>query len=457
MLVGRLGASTEMPFEFRPAFDASIEWRVLLFTLVVSATAGIIAGALPALRESGADPAAALQAAAGGSQRSPRAFGALVVAQVAVSFVVLITAALFVFSLDRLRRLDPGFPRENGLILTMDPSLNRYSPEQVLAFYDRLLADLRALPGVQAATRSTNIPQTGTVNPRARVAPEGATSQDDFVTSEYLRVEPGWFDILGAPLVKGRDFAVGDSIGAPRVAIVNQTLARLLFRDGPAIGRRIHIDPNRTAEIIGIASDTKVESLTAEQDPVLVLSLRQAGSSRAVVLVRTTGAPAALAPAVRRTVAALDPALAIIGPRTLEEATRLPYSSAEIGATGTVFSGLLALLLAIAGLYGTVSYSVTRRVREIGIRIALGARAAGVASKVVRRGVSLVLIGLGIGMLLSFALSGILGRFIYGVSPTDPLTFAAVGVIILAVGAFASWLPARHAARVDPMQVLRAE
>jgi len=182
-----------------------------------------------------------------------------------------------------------------------------------------------------------------------------------------------------------------------------------------------------------VAADAKIGRLTEAADPVLTLSLAQSRANTSFILVRTTVPPASVAPAVRSVVAALDPAVAVIGPRTLEEATRVALWAAESGVKALSMFGLLALLLSVAGLHGVVTYSVTRRVREIGIRMAIGAHAAGVASMVVRRGLLLVLIGLAIGTPLSLALSGILGRLVHGVSSTDPLTYAVIGSLIIAV------------------------
>jgi predicted permease len=452
----RVGAALQPPLDFAPAFEPALEWRVGVFTLIVATTAGVLAGVLPALREGRADPATTLRAASGGAARGSRVLDALVVAQVAISLVVLVAAGLFVQSLERQRQLDPGFPLANGVMLTVNPSLQGYTSERMRAFHERLLADLRSLPGVRAVTRSTQIPLDGSFQ-MARVGAEGlsASPQDD-VTAFYYVVEPGFFDVLGVPIRDGREFTLADTSGAPLVAIVSHALVRTLWPDGSALGRRLRIGSS-TAEVVGVVPDIQVENLLEPARPLVALSLRQVSAAETTLLLRTAGDPTALAPAVRRTVAALDPTLALIGLKTLEDGTRHTLSAVQGGAIGSGMFGVLALLLTVAGLYGVVAFTVARRAREIGIRVALGARTGSVVRMIVTRGLRLVAMGLILGVGAALALSSLTGRLLYGVSAMDPLTFAGAALLILGVCALASWVPARRAAGVDPLEVLRSD
>lgn len=453
-----VGGAFEPPLEFRAALDVAIEWRVVAFTLAVSVVAGVVAAALPAWRESRADPAASMQAGGGGSPRSPWILDGLVVAQVAFSFVVLIGAALFVQSLERRRGADPGFPLENGLMMTMDPSLGGANAAEIREFYRRLLAELDAVPGVVGASRATSFPLSGTRPPTAAVATEAETSTEEAVRSVWYAVEPGWFETLGAPVVEGRDFTRADSAGMAPVVIVNRTLAERLLPGGDVVGRRVRVGESLTAEVVGLVPDFKVLNLIEESQPFVARSLPQTGTrGRSTIMIRTVGEPSALVSQVRTVVADVDPTVAVIGPKTLEEGTEINFLVAEASATGSIVFGLLALLLTIAGLYGLMAHSVERRMQEIGIRMALGGHANLVARMVLRRGVILTLIGMCLGLIGTLTLSRIIRGVVWGVSPTDPISYAVVTVMIITVGAAASWLPARRVAGVDPMKVLRAD
>lgn len=453
-----VGGAFEPPLEFRGALDVAIEWRVVAFTLAVSVVAGVVAAALPAWRESRADPAASMQAGGGGSPRSPRMLDGLVVAQVAFSFVVLIGAALFVQSLERRRGADPGFPLENGLMLTVDPSLGGADAAEIREFYRRVLDDLKAVPGVVGASRATSFPLSGTRPPTATVETEAETAAEGGVRSIWYAVEPGWFETLGATVVEGRDFTLADSAGMASVVIVNRALAALLFPGADAVGRRVRVGESVTAEVVGLVPDFKVRNLIGESQPFVARSLPQTGTpGRSTIMIRTVAEPSALVSQVRTVVADVDPTVAIIGPETLEEGTEIQFVLAEAAATGASVFGLLALLLTVAGLYGLMAHSVERRMQEIGIRMALGGHANLVTGMVLRRGVILALVGTCIGLAIALALSRIIARVVWGVSPTDPFTYAVVTALVIAVGGVASWLPARRVAGVDPMKVLRAD
>lgn len=242
------------------------------------------------------------------------------------------------------------------------------------------------------------------------------------------------------------------------MAVVNETLARRLFPVGDAVGRRIRFGAaQQVVEVIGVTADIRVSGLTEAPRPLLFRSLGQTSTARSMILMRTAVPPEALSAQVRRVVAALDPQVAIVGPATLEERAWAGLLGTRFGVVASGTFGALTLLLTVAGLYGVVASGVARRTREIGIRIALGAGTRGVAGLVVRRGVALVSIGLAVGGAGADALSGVLGRLLYDVSPTNPAAVATAGTITFAVGLLASWIPARWASHVDPVRVLRAE
>lgn len=452
----RTSSELQPPLDFAPAFDARIDWRVISFTALASTFAAVLAGLLPVLRQRTVDPATTLRAETGGASRSSRLLDGLVVAQMAFSLVVLVAAGLFTQSLRNARNLDPGFSLENGLVVTVDPTLQGYSMERADAFYERLLAELRALPGVRGATRAAHLPLDGSAA-SARVSAEGKTvSADEQTLSLFYAVEPGFFAALGTPVLEGRGLTKSDDAGAPLVAIVNETLARTLWPDEPAIGRRMQVGDD-VASVVGIAPDIKLMFLREAPQPMLALSLRQVPAIGGAILVRTAGDPLAFATEVRRTIRSIDPQLALMGLKTLRESAAYTFTAAESGAFGATTFGVLALLLTAAGLYGVIAWGVARRVREIGIRMALGAHANHVVGMVVRHGLRLTAIGLAIGLALALATGRLLSGLLYGVAPTDLAIFAAVAALLTLVALLASWAPSKRATSVDPLSVLRAD
>ncbi len=452
----RLLNRLQPPLDFASAFQITLDWRVVVYTVLASACAGLLAGALPAWREADNDAAATLRAASGGARQRSRLLSALVVAQVTVSMIVLVSASLFLRSLAHARQIDVGFPRAHGLIVTLDPALQGYSDAQVHVFYDRLLRDLRALPGVTRVSRANHIPMDGSTS-SLRVAAEGVAATDqDRPSVLFQSVEPGWFETLGVPVLEGREFMVSDTPHSPFVAVINQTLARRLWPGASPMGRRIETGMG-TAEIVGVVRDTHIMTLSESPQPVLALSARQIQGTQYSVLLRTAGDARLLAPGVRRVLARIDPTLAVMGLKTLDEETEQAYSAVQGGAIGSTTLGLLALLLTAAGLYGVVAYGVAQSQREIGIRRALGAHQSSVVGMVVGRGLRLVLIGLALGLVLAVAGTRLLRGMLYGVSPTDPRALLLTALVLTGVTVLASWLPARRAATVDPMRVMRAE
>ena len=449
-------APTEIELALKP------DVRVLAFTIAIAAITGVLFGLAPALGATRPDLVPALKEegiALGRRVRRSRLTGAFVVAQVALSLILLVTAGLFLRSLDKALNVDPGFDPINRIALSFDLGIQGYTDRQRGTFYARLLERVRALPGVESASLASPLPLSGRMIGTA-VSLEGVDPDAGAVPVSFAAMTPGYFATLGIPLVRGRDFSAGDGPGAPLVLVVNETLARRLWPDQDPLGRRLKLygrdEPLR--EVVGVAKDGKYDELTERPRNFLYLPERQrADLSDIALVVKTAGDPRPLAGALTAAVHELDPTLPIFRLETLEQSlvNRLDKERGASSLLG-VF-GTLALLLAALGLYGVMAYAVAQRTREIGIRVALGARQADVLRQFVGEGLRLAVVGVAIGLALSVALTRIIAQFLYGVTATDAATFAAGAALLCVVAVAASWLPSRRAARVDPMVALRSE
>ena len=449
-------APTEIELALKP--DA----RVLAFTIAVAAVTGVLFGLAPALGATRPDVVPALKEegiALGRRVRRSRLTGAFVVAQVAMSLVLLVTAGLFLRSLDKALDVNPGFDPTNRISLSFDLGIQGYSERQRGTFYARLLERVRAMPGVEAASLASPLPLSGRIIGTA-VAIEGVDPDAGAVPVNLGAIAPQYFTTLGVPLVGGRDFSTTDGPGAPLVTIINETLARRLWPDQDPLGRRLRLygrdEPVR--EVIGVAKDGKYDELTESPRGFLFLPERQrADLSDIALVVKTSGDPRPLAAALSTAVHELDATLPIFRLETLDQALRNRLDK-ERGASSLLgVFGTLALLLAALGLYGVMAYAVSQRTREIGIRVALGARQSDVLKQFVGEGVRLAAVGVVVGLALSVGLTRVIVRFLYGVTATDAATFAAGALLLCVVAVIASWFPARRAARVDPMVALRSE
>jgi predicted permease len=436
--------------------------RVLGFNLGVAVLTGILFGLAPAIQTTRPDLTSALKseiptlAVAGGRFELRKM---LVIAQVALSLLLLVGAGLFVRTLQNLKRLDLGFRADKVLLLSMNPGLNGYTPDQTRNFYAQLLERVKTLPGVQSASMA-NHPLLGGASIDG-VSIEGYQPQPgQDMSTTGKQVEPGFFDTMGIPLLLGRDFASSDGPSAPKVAIINETFARSFWGNENPIGRRIGVG-SRTpdSEIIGVIKDTKYRNLKEQIPRTVYVPFAQAGvrTAERTLHVRTAGEPKNLIAAIRREAKALDKDLPIYNVRTFTELTAEAMSQERVIATLSSFFGLLALLLASIGLYGVMAYAVARRTREIGIRLALGAKTGDVLRLVVRQGMALVVIGLVIGLAGALALTRFIAGQLYGVGATDPATFVTISLLLATVAFVACYLPARRATKVDPMIALRCE
>ncbi|HEU0178019.1 MAG TPA: ABC transporter permease [Blastocatellia bacterium] len=435
--------------------------RVLGFNLGVAVLTGILFGLAPALQatrpnliEALKNEIPALTGARGGFELRKL----LVVAQVALSLLLLIGAGLFIRTLQNLNGIDLGFRADKVLLLSMNPGLNGYSPERIKSFYAQLLEWVNRLPGVQAASFA-DMPLMGGawVDGIEVEGYKAAAGQDMSVSAK--KVGPKFFETMGIPLLKGRDFNVHDEAGAPKVAVINETLARDFFGNDNPLGRRIGVGEKPEREIIGVIKDTKYRDLKKQAPRTVYVPLAQptATSAELTLHVRTVGEPTNLVDAIRREVESLDKNLPVYNVRTFTDLVAQSIYQERLIATLSSFFGLLALLLASLGLYGVMAYSVARRTREIGIRLALGAQTSDVLKLVLRQGMGLALVGIGLGVVAALALTRVLGNLLYGVSPTDLLTFVSIPLTLTGVALLACYIPARRATKVDPLTALRHE
>jgi putative ABC transport system permease protein len=455
------------PFTF--TFDLSLDVRALGFAMLLAVATGVIFGLAPALQSSKPDVVPSLKDEGGAESPRRRRLNlrnTLVIAQVALSLSLLICTGLFLRSLRYARQIDLGFKPEKVLQATFNLRLQGYDEARGREFYRRIVERIERLPGAQSAC-VTNVLPLGFVGRMARVAPaDREVPPDGSPTANAFAVGSGYFETIGTPLLRGRDFNQRDTFKSTPVAIISEKLARVLWPDlkdpGEAIGRRVRVNTSELGlhEIIGVAGDSKTNifnPIDREPQPTLYQSLEQNYFANASLVVRAGGDPRGLISAVRREVAALDENLPAQDLQPLSETVDLALWSARTGAAALSFFGLLGLALAAVGIYGVMAYSVSKRTREIGLRMALGAEARDVVRLILRQGMGLALTGTLIGLALSVAATRLLASLLYGVTATDPVTFAAVAVFLMGVALLACYLPARKATRIDPMTSLRHE
>ena len=450
------------------ALNVDPDMRVLGFAVIVSLVAGIFFGLAPALQITRSAVAPALQAhtSLSGLRGALTFRKVLTVAQVALSLLLVTGAGLFVRTLRNLKAVDIGYDRENVLLLELVPLLNGYSNDQSTRFFEQVIERVNQLPGV----RSASIGSMGLLGPGLRiegVRVEGENTPRAQGGGWINSVSPKYFETLKVPLLLGRAFTAHDTKSAPKVAIVNQTLARRFFGGGKGVGRHVVLGDVSGIEIVGVVRDGKykdvreeprnVVAVRGEPPNVVYVPFEQSVVEQMTLYVRTVGDPAKVTSAIRREVQSVDANVPICKVRTLEAQLDESLSQERLVATLSSWFGTFALLLAAIGLYGVLAYSVTRRTNEIGLRMALGAERGGVIWMVVREALLLVGTGIAIGVPLALALARSVSSLLYGLKPTDSLTISTAVVLLFAVAATASYLPARRASHVDPMVALRYE
>jgi putative ABC transport system permease protein len=440
-----------------------LDARVLAFTLAVSVVAGVLCGLFPALRASRSNLITVLKEgglAASGGRHGSRLQQAFVVAQVAVSLTLLIMAGLLLRSLQNSAAFDVGFKTDNLLLARFDLRRHGYSEERGRAFYQQLIERLKSLPDARGVTSGVIVPlgmgrETRGYRIPGHIPPNG----ESFFSIGGNSVGPDYFATMGIPILRGRDFDARDEQpGARPVVIINETMARRFWPDGDAVGRNIQAGTNTPPmEIIGVARDIKYYSLAEEPLPYVYTSAAQGYAPYMTLHVRAAGDPKTLGAALRKEVGRLDPNVAIAQLTTLAELREAPLFPSRAMAIVSSLFGLLALLLAAVGVYGITSYMVGQRTREVGIRIALGAERRDIFRLIVGQGVRITFVGVGVGLGAALALTRFLSSQLFGVSPFDPPTFVAVALLLTFVALIACYIPARRAARVDPMIALRCE
>jgi macrolide transport system ATP-binding/permease protein len=444
-----------LPFGEAFRIDLPLDFRVLLYTGSVALLTALLSGLLPALQSSRGDLAAVLKGAniAGGRLRLRLA---MLTGQIALSLVLLLMAGLFARLIVRFHNLDPGFASANRLYAPAFVPAPQFTPASGCVFYDQVLTRLRALPGVSSASLTTRLPMyaagiVGTCAARDGDRPTPATS---------MTIDRGFLDTLRIPLLEGRDFANADKADGPPVAIVNQTLARRLWPNMPAVGRTFQVgcDHPRTLQVVGVARDSKVRSMNEVTLPHVYLPFPQAYEGGIVFLVvETAGDPNPLMEPVRQTLVSAHPDFRSYGIRRLSDSLDASLWQARFELWLLGILGALALVLAAVGMYGVLAYHVTARTHEIGIRVALGACPREVVQLVVAQGLRVTIAGIAIGLLISALASRLLTTLLQGVSPTDAITWSSAVGVWLAVALVACWLPARRATRVEPVVALREE
>ena len=447
------------PTPYPIAFDASLSPRVIGFAIALTAVTAIASGLLPALRGSRADVAVALKgsapAVAGGGQGRVRQ--ALVVSQIALSMLLLVCAALFVRSLANAQSMDTGYSARQGFAGSIDLLAGGYDKARGLVFYEELRSRLAALPGVERVSLATTLPLDIGSGSDMAVDVEGYVPREgESMTVYYTRVGPEYFDTLGVPIVQGRGITARDTEKQPLVAVINETMARRYFKGRDPIGGVLRFGSGPVT-VVGVAKDGKYQQLTEAPRGYLYLPVLQNYRPDTLVLVRTAADPAAVLGAVQGEIRELDPSLPLFDVRTIAEHRQISMFIPRMASTLLGLFGALALVLAVVGLYGVIAYTVTQRTHEIGVRVALGAARNDVARLVMRQGLQLAAIGLGVGLLLALGAGRVLSKQLVGVSPADPLSFGGTALVLLLVAALASAIPARRAATLDPLTALRRD
>lgn len=438
----------------------SLDWRTFVFTLSAAALTGVLFGLAPALQVSKINLNESLKEGGRGSSggsRHNRLRGLLVVAEVSLAFVLLIGAGLLMRTFFYLQRVDPGFKSANVLTATVDLPGARYPTwRKASAFYHDLIARVAALPGVEEAGVTSDLPWTG-YDENTSFGIEGRQfSDDESPSAQYHFASSDYFRAVGIPLVAGRFFSESDDADAPKVILINKSMADRYWPDEDAVGKRVRLW-GETRTITGIVGDLKDSPGELRAKPGFFYPVSQQVQSGLVLVIRTQGDPMNLIATTRNEIAALDKDLPLSDIKTLDQ-----VSIAALARTRftmlllSVFAGV-ALLLAAVGIYGVMSYSVTQRTHEIGIRVALGAQQRDVISLVARQGLTLALAGLGAGMAAALALTRVMSSLLFGVGATDPITFAGIAVLLIGVALGACFVPARRATKMDPMIALRHE
>ena len=448
------------PTPFPVSFDAGVSPRVVAFSIGATVVAALAFGLWPALRASRPNVSSTLKdtaAAVGGGAARARARNTLVVVQVALSLLLLVCAALFVRALARTSGTDPGFTIRNGVIAALDLLPNGYDEARGTVLHRQLLERLRTLPGVESVSLAHAMPlDIGGISDMGVEIAGYKPAPSEEISTAYLRIGSGYFETMGIPIVSGRAINADDVEGRQLSVVVNETMARKYWRGGDAVGRTIDFGSG-PAVVVGVAKDGKYAKLAETPRNFLYVPLAQYFRHDALLIVRTTGDPSAVVSSLHGEVRKLDPNLPLFDIRTVHEHLKLSVFVPRMASLILALFGGLALLLAVVGLYSVVAFGVAQRTREIGVRVALGASRGSILRLVLRQGLRLALIGVAIGAALAVAAGQALESQLLGVAPTDAVSFAGTAALLLAVAVVACAVPARRAARLDPIRALRVD
>jgi predicted permease len=438
--------------------DFQLDGRVLIFTIGISLVTSLLFGLAPALQATGRSVIGALKDNTRGAGRERRTFGLanlLIIGQVALSLVALITATLFMRSSQAASKIDPGFNVDHVAIMTLNPGQQGYSQGRAEQFYAELTTRVQTVPGVQKVSLATNLPLFGFLQRTVIIEGREQDPNAPPILTTTNVIYPGYFETESIPVLRGRDFSGADRDGALPVAIVNEAMAHRYWPGEEAIGKRFRFFTEPTyREIVGVVKTVKFATLGESPQPAVYSPLKQTFSDSVVLYVRAQGDPAALIEPVRREIGKIDPKMPILNAEVVQNVIDQSLFGVKFGAALLGVFGVLALVLACVGLYGVMSYTVGQRTREIGLRMALGASPSGMMTLVLRQGLTLVGLGVVIGLLGAVSVSQSIAALLYG-SAHDTLSFAGASVALLVVAALASLLPARRASRIDPIIALR--
>jgi predicted permease len=450
----------DLPVPLPITVDVSLDWRVLAFSILASAIAGVMFGLLPALQATRATVIETIknENADGGPVRRATTRNLLVIGQIAVSLSLLITAALFLRSMQARAVVDPGFGHSPAGVVWMAIPADRYDSSQQRALLERIEARMARIPGVVGVGATDNL----LLNPLSQqgklirvpgvTPPKGRTNFD----VDFAAADSGYLGSIGVTILRGRGITAADTREAARVAVINEAMAQKFWPGKDPIGQTINTDSS-TYRVVGITRTTKVRTLGEEPRPFMLAPLAQEPSVTAMLVARTSGDAERTATQMLTALHEIDPGIMAIQVKTMQKHLAAMLLPARLGAMAFTLFAALALALAVLGVYGVVSYAVARRTREVGIRLAVGAQPAALVRLLMKEGLSLVVIGTAVGLLLGVGSAQVLRTLLFGVGSADPLTFLGAPLVLMAAGAIAAFLPARRASRVDPASVLRAE
>jgi predicted permease len=462
--VSSLLSQITLPADLPIRFDLPFDWRVFSYIAAIALGTGVAVGVVPALRASRADLNDVLREGGrsvveGGRRHRLRSL--LVVGQVAVSLILLVAAGLFVRSVQRAQSIDLGFAPAHVLNLSMDVSLQAFDETKGKAFFRDVESRLRSLPGVESVSSAYSVP-LGYYNSSTAVEAEGQPipSAQRRPSAGFNMVGPDYFRTMTIPIVRGRGFTAGDDERGQRVAIVNEYMAERFWHGKDPVGQRFSMTegPAEWLTVVGVTRTGKYSYLFEDPRLYFFAPIAQHYRAQRVVHVRTAGAPAALIAAAQREIRAIDPNLPVYDVRSMAEMLDGPngFFLLRMGALFGGALGLLGLTLALVGIYGVVSYAASQRTAEIGVRLALGAQRGNILRLVIGQGFVLIGAGIGLGLAAAFALSRVLASLLFGISSTDPITFVGVPALLAVMALVASYVPARRATRIDPIQALRS-